>query len=368
MANPVRILVGLSLCAVCCVGCGGGGGEAGDATDAFAGTWHYAGYLGEVIPPAPAVVTLDFGEVVADGYGGFGLTHRQNANTTVGGTTTEAGLAYTLAFDGSLTWTLAPTATQPALGGALSTAGRLGLLSAVTVGSVPSVRVLVRRGGSFAASSLTGEYHTVSLAFLPPSDTGYVGTTDFDGVGAGTGSGTTNREGLHQAVTSTSTYAVTPQGDLTFSQSTIVLEGGILAGGDVAVVAGGTTTGETTALRLFVRESTSASLLTFSGVYHAVALLTRDTGYVTLAGDLEADGAGGWTADFKAKAIGAYEDASGLLNSGTYTVAPDGRLLVKFGTGAMEYVGGVSPDGSFATAGGPVNTSEDPALWVLVRR
>lgn len=365
--SPLRGLSACVLAALLCAACGGGGGGGGGPPlDAFAGTWHYAGYITDFSSPNPAAITADFGTVVADGVGGFDLTHGTNTNTVVGGSSTDTGLAYELPADGTLSWTLAPPAGQPVLGGALS--GGLGLLSSVTPPPIPSLRVLVRRAGTFSAATLAGDYHTVSLAYLDPSDIGYVGTTTFDGIGASTGSGTTNREGLHQAATPAYSYTVTPQGDLTLTGATIGLEGGVLAGGDVAVAAGGTTTGQTTTLELFVRESTSASLLTFAGEYLLVAVITSGTEDGTLFGMLVADGAGGWTGDFQLKVAGAVGDASPGTESGTYSVASDGALSIAFTGAPTPFEGGVSPDGSFAVAGGPLTGSTLPMLWVLLRR
>jgi len=52
---------------------------------------------------------------------------------------------------------------------------------------------------------------------------------------------------------------------------------------------------------------------------------------------------------------------------GSYAVTPDGGLTFQYSLFPIPYEGGITADGSFAVAGGPLVGTQVPGLWIFVR-
>lgn len=197
--------------------------------------------------------------VTFDGLGGANQTLFGNGNGSVNPTPMDTAQTYTVAADGTTTYTFGPWATQ----GGILLGGDLVVLTGATVAGDPTcLFVLIRQSTAASASTLSGNYHIgaffADAGAPPPSFSSFTGTGSSDGVSTLTTNvgGTINVDGVVTswplAVTNDS-YTVSADGTLTLATAGTTLVGGVSPTGDYAVLSGGTTAGSLPQLWFLVR-------------------------------------------------------------------------------------------------------------------
>lgn len=346
-------------------GCGSGGAVVVVPPGAlFTGPYFLLAFLGD--DDTPDEGRAIWGDFSADGAGGmsFGAAS-SNANGVTASGGGGAGL-YTLDASGVLEWQT-PSAL-PFYRGGLSSDGAVCGLTSVSAPLPPLLVLGLRRGGTFDAASLAGTWHAVGFSYDHGAllDVSWWGTVDFDGAGTGTASRTTNTAGgIAGPAMNAGAYVVAPDGTLHYTHFGAPLQGGILAGGGLAVLTGTTTAGGWPTLLILVRAATAATAATLTGTYHAVGMEAPNAGvpewrsYLTTAA---ADGAGSITIHT------GLSNSDGMVaaqpgGTTTYGVAANGALTVAGGT----QVGGVSASGRFAAFAGGTGAGNAPNVWFLLR-
>jgi hypothetical protein len=364
----IRIGRGLTIAAAALLAaCGGGGGGSGGGADEplsnadLAGTFFFVDLEGRGVRASTSGFT---GEFAADGLGGVATTYDVNVDGVVTGPL-DFDFLYDVAADGALTFRSDPGGDPFGVGG-FARDGSCALLSGLSRGSQSHATVLLRKGGTYDRSSLSGAYHVAGMFGLPAGGTqGFGGDGAFDGAGDGRLTITMNGMGSVFAGTiGDFTYAVAADGASTLDVG-LSLRGGVVDDGELAVWGGSLTPDESTALLFAVRRAASASNATFRGAYWAVGL-RRDVAssrYVSTVGTATADGLGSVTFSLATNFDGIVTPPSSSTVG--YTVAPDGRLLFD---GSPALLGGISADGRFACAGGGTTTGDDPMVLVLRRK
>lgn len=202
-----------------------------------------------------------WGTVTFDGLGGANQTISFNGNGTVVGPSPNMAEIYTVAADGTTTYTFGPPLR---IQGGVLLGGDLVVLTGATVAAgPPCLFVLIRQSAAASASTLSGNYH-IGAFFAdappapPPNYSSFTGTGSSDGVSTLTTNvgGTINIDGgvtsFPLAVTNDS-YTVSADGTLTLTTVGTTLVGAVSPTGAYAVVAGGTTTGSLPQLWFLVR-------------------------------------------------------------------------------------------------------------------
>jgi hypothetical protein len=259
--------------------------------------------------------------------------------------------------------------------GGISRGGEVAAIATTSPTATRSnVFCFLEKGAGLSAATLSGAYHFGYFemdATLPASHVGTVGTVTFNGAGgASLDSDVANADGFispFDIPPAPITYAVAADGTLTTGPSGVLLHGGVLPGGDFAILSGGTVAGEDPAGLVLVRQQASASVASLQGIFTIVGV-AYDLGLATIesvTGTFTADGAGAY--GFQGT---LHRPATGITafgpNAGTYAVAANGQVTVN--AGGLQLRGAVSPNGEFAFFGGSITAGEDPQLYVLVRR
>jgi hypothetical protein len=352
--------------------CGGSGGGGGAPVVVVVGNEDFVGTYFAVLKAGREAGGPDArgatGTLTADGAGNASHTQTINDSGVVTGPTTTL-YDFAVAADGSLELSLAGTVFAR---GGIPAHGDVALLASAAPGAFPGLIVLARRRGLHDETSLAGTYHFVELLFgsLGGASVAFTGTTTFDGLGGASTTSTGNSMGLvASGITGSATYTVIGDGTSTYTPAALgppTQEGGVVAGGAVALWGGSTNDGQSPVVTVVIRESTGAGLATLEGAYWLV-LLERDAGtgeFRSLHGTATADGAGALTLLATSNVEGVL--APEPLQTTTYTVSPIGRLTVDAGGSAL--VGGVSQDGSFAALGGGTAPGSNPTLAILARK
>jgi hypothetical protein len=361
MRSAAARRTGMAALTVLLAACGGGsGGGANDPlSDAdLAGTYFFVELEGR----GTAASTSGFtGAVEADGLGQAVMNYDVNVDGDVTGPH-DLEFLYDVAADGGLAF---HTAGAPFSVGGLARDGSSALLAGLSPGSQSHAVVLLRKGGSYDPSSLSGTYHLAGMIGLDGGTRTFGGEADFDGAGDGQLTVTTNGMGTVTAGASENfTYDVSTDGTSTISLGAS-LRGGVVDDGELAVWGGALTPGQGTALFLAVRSAASAGLATFRGEYWAVGL-RRDLAsgrYVSTFGTATSDGLGNVAFSLATNFDGTVTPPT--ASTATYTVGAEGTLFL---TGTPSLLGGISADGRFACAGGGTTDGEDPAVLVLRRK
>jgi len=218
-------------------------------------TYHLSGFCSS----ATADTSL-WGTVTFDGLGGANETLSLNINGTIGGPVPNTAQIYTVAADGTTSYTFHPAhiATQ----GGILPGGDLVVLTGATVAGPPCLVVLIRQSAAASASTLSGNYHIgaffADVGAPPPSFSSFTGTSSSDGVNTLTTNvgGTIDVDGVvgpWPPLVTNDAYTVMTDGTLTLTTGGTTLVGGVSPTGDYAVVAGGTTTGSLPQLWFMVR-------------------------------------------------------------------------------------------------------------------
>ncbi len=227
--------------------------DLGSLTD----TYHVSGFC------SSAAGDVSFwGSTIFDGLGGANQTFSQNTNGSLSGPFPSMPETYTVAADGTTTYTLVSVAPQQ---GGILLGGDLVVLTGSTTAApaITCLVVLIRQSTAASASTLSGNYHIGALfadapPAPPPDFSSFTGTGSSDGVGTLTTNvgGTINVDGVvttwPPAVTNES-YTVSANGTLTLTTAGTTLVGGVSPTGDYAVVSGGTTMGSLPRLWFLVR-------------------------------------------------------------------------------------------------------------------
>ena len=191
-----------------------------------------------------------WGTVVFDGLGGATDSFTLNNNGALAPPLLLGHQTYTVAADGTTTYTLA--AANYATQGGILQGGDLVVLAGETVAGPTQtcIVVLIRQSTAASASTFSGNYHigafVADAGAPPPSFSSFTGTSSADGVGMLTTNvgGTINVDGIvgpwPPAVTNDA-YTVSAIGTLTLTTAGTTLVGAVSPTGDFAVVAGGTT-------------------------------------------------------------------------------------------------------------------------------
>jgi cysteine-rich repeat protein len=221
----------------------------------LSGTYHLSGFC---IDGASDVAF--WGAVTFDGNGGASEELYGNANGSVVGPTPATAQTYTVAADGTTTYTLG-SVNRPNKGGILP-GNDLVVLAGPTDGEAPCLLVLIRRSTAATASTLSGNYHVAALladtGTPPPSFSSFTSTGSSDGVSTVTTNtgGTINIDGAVGAwppVTLNDSYTVGPDGTLSVTLVSTTLVGAVSPTGDYAVLSGGTNPGSMPELWFLVR-------------------------------------------------------------------------------------------------------------------
>lgn len=358
--------------------CGGSGGTTPVADDPasdpeptiLAGPYH-------VVQRSAANGTLlsIWGTTFADGFGLADRTLRTNANGVVSGYVDEPPFGYREPDAGLLEFDLPAPADGVACEGGITATGEVAALSTMAEGNIPSIRLLIRRAGTFVGNELDGTYHTVIALQSPSSPTvgGYGEATFSDGMHGVIDWAPFNVDGSVSGAIPPAwplAHLLAPDGFVRMVHATLgSFDGGVLAGGELCVVGGGHRadgSGAASMTLVFLRKAAGMTQASLSGTYTAVGIdRSPTTGHHrSWSGTLTADGSGG--IDFCPH---ANDEGTPLLSfrlDCSYTVDPDGRLT--FSWGGKVFRGGVSASGDYATFGGAIDNGSPPGLFFLIRR
>jgi len=213
-----------------------GGGSFTNAT--LAGTYYVVGYGWSPGGGTPFNYSYT-GTMNANGSGAWALNVTGNVDGTIVPGSTNSG-TYSIAADGTGTFT--DTSAIVAQGGVLAS-GDIVVTSVMTAGVGCEILVGIRKGGIFNNALLQGPYRAIAFGSSPGiAASHYSLSTDatFDGAGNMTWTATQNAEGAISTIPVISeTYVVQADGTLTITNAGVGLtfNGGVLAGGSVAVAA-----------------------------------------------------------------------------------------------------------------------------------
>lgn len=363
VAVAVALLAGLLVLGTGACGSGGGGGEPGATPDAFFGDYWSSVFIGEDGTPDDG--RSQWGRWIASGFGAVvQFLFTENENGVIAGPSQGSSITYTLAAGGRLSLVAGGV---PFLAGGLASDGSAAAVAGVFAPFDPGIFLYCRRQGTFTTTSLAGLYHFVLFAydFTATNDIARWGTMTFNN-----GVITVNRmNNVSGAVSTTipfsANYFVAGDGQVDLTMSGETFRGGVLQGGDLAVLGGATANGGKPTILILVKGSTAASNATLSGTYHAVGIEAPVGGtpdwssYTTTA---DADGSGGLTINAGQRNDDGVVSALAPMTF-TYTVAADGTLSIAGGN----VVGGVSPTGRYAIYAGSTVPAQAPLLWFLLR-
>jgi cysteine-rich repeat protein len=218
-------------------------------------TYHLSAFCTNLANEVAAWGTSTF-----DGFGGADEVISVNTNGTVVGPSPNTAQTYTVAADGTTTYTFGG-GNLPIQGGILL-GGDLVVLSGTTTPDAPCLFVLIRQSTAASASTLSGDYHigafVADAGAPPPNFSSFTGTGSSDGVGTVTTNtgGTINVDGAvgpFPAAMTNDPYTVAADGTLSVTVGGTTLKGAVSPTGDYAVLAGGTTLGSFPQLWFFVR-------------------------------------------------------------------------------------------------------------------
>jgi cysteine-rich repeat protein len=218
-------------------------------------TYHLTAFCSSGANDAAAWATSTF-----DGLGGADEVISVNSNGTVAGPSPNTTQTYTVAADGTTTYTFG-AGHLPIQGGILL-GGDLVVLSGTTTPDAPCLFVLIRQSTAASASTLSGDYHIgaffADAGAPPPHFSSFTGTGSADGVSTVTTNtgGTINIDGVvgpFPAAMTNDSYTVAADGTLSVTIAGTTLVGAVSPSGDYAALAGGTTLGSFPQFWFFVR-------------------------------------------------------------------------------------------------------------------
>ena len=341
----------------------------------YNGTYFFVEFDGLTISSTPAAKAR-WGTLITEGggvhTGGEVWTNDQGA---VSGPTTPLTTKHYITEDRQFLW---GSLNSPSLVGRITADGSLGILGSVKVGVSPTLTIVGRvEGGPYDEASLSGIYHAGAV-FGDGATRGAIwGTTEFDGTGGADSVSDYNVEGsLFGLPPGSDTYTVSTDGRVTYglTDSDLSLEGQILQGGDLVILAGGAATPEFPVVVVLVRATSGADLSTFSGNYAFAAMLKGNPGWDANTGTAQSYGDGNATVLDLLGHDGdvTWDDWPESPFALPYTVSSDGILEAYVdgsvvGGGGMDTQGAVTDGGEFAFFSGSRAPGERPMLWFLLR-
>lgn len=352
--------------------CGGGGnGTVTGGSDAFNGTYFFGAFEGSA---GPAESRSHWGQLTANGAGMVPtITGSTNDEGTIGALGATP-FAYALGPAGQLNLMTGGGGVVDQQGG-ISASGSMAIAAGILASNDPSILFSLRKAGTFSNASLTGTYRYCMFFDWDSGtdgDSALWGTATFTpATGVVSFSHTINSDGI---VTGPhvlpETYTVAGDGTFTATLDGGSLAGGVLAGGQIAYLSGGTLGGGSRLLAVFVKQSTSASLATFAGAYHFVAMVANDgpapvPHWLSHTGTATSNNLGQLTFG----AITRLNDDGTIQTlpagaTANYTVAANGAMTMDGGGGAS---GGVAPDGGLAVVAGSTAGTQGPEFWIFLR-
>lgn len=373
----LRVLsIGSLALASACGGSGDGGGNPALDNSLFAGSYFASVFGGSMTVAVQYAATLA-GPWTAngDGTGSLGFT-LLNRNTSLLGLPPPVAATNLVAADGTFTATIG---TDTYVGG-VRAAGDVLALANVTAGDEPAMLLALRSDGVFSTASLVGTYHLGALSHSGGAQVvSVVGQVSFDGLGSMTATGpaaSVNANGVvGSAVFASATYSVAADGRMTLSGVGGSFTGAVLAGGDLALLAGSTSSGQAPSQAILIRSGGGLGDATFDGSYWVAGLQCTDppsaapaprfVQVTALHGSASANGAG-----FVSYPLTTLNVETAILTQGSshdYTVSADGTLTsivsaLPVGRGA------ISPDGRFAFLCGDVGGLLAPRLLFFARK
>jgi len=244
------------------------------------------------------------------------------------------------------------------------------LVLAGTVGvDDPAVVLTGRREGFFdGVGVLEGAWRLCAVTWSDGTDSlgTLFGDVVFDTVGAGNLVAEWNIEGTSVPPSAAlAVAALAGDGSLFLHVGGLLdLEGGVVRGGDVALLGGGIVSMQNPALFVLVRAGATATTSSLAGTWGVVGF-ERQAGmgdFSSSTGRAVADAAGNVS-------LTLTVDREGTIltpppSAATWSAGPDGALTL---TNGAVLVGGVSPNGDFAVVSGGTADGDDPALLLFVR-
>lgn len=341
----------------------------------YNGTYFFVEFDGLTISNTPAAQAR-WGTLITEGGGVYtGGEIWTNDQGAVSGPTTPPTTKHYITEDRLFT---VGSHSNPSLVGRITADGSLGILGSVKVGVSPTLMIVGRvEGGPYDEASLSGIYHAGAV-FGDGATRGAIwGTTEFDGTGGADSVSDYNVEGsLFGLPPGSDTYTVSTDGRVTYglTDSDLSLEGQILQGGDLVILAGGAVTPEFPVVVVLVRATSGADLSTFSGNYAFAAMLKGNPGWDANTGTAQSYGDGNATVLDLLGHDGdvTWDDWPESPFALPYTVSSDGILEAyvdgsAVGGGGMDTQGAVMDGGEFAFFSGSRAPGERPMLWFLLR-
>ena len=350
-------------------GCGGGGGGGGGngvvySNASLQGTYQLVCLGGS---QANSRMISVYGTLVADGAGMITGTTGQNDNGTPGALSTPAPEPYSVAADGTFTFS--------SLSGYVVQGGAMAVLAQITDMARPFLCVLIRREGTYDNSALWGDYH-MGLIGAVDSDarahwttTGMgMGPVAYDGMGVGTypdvqrnDDGTVGVQGGGNA-----NYSIAADGVVTLGATWEGTGLGAVEAGGAFMLVSGAAPGPGAMLPYmgcFIRGGGGLDDSALAGDYLLGGIqfdaTTRDV--AVRFGFVSADGAGTLSLDAVRRNTEGVV-ANELPVTIPYVVDPSGRVS------SPGVEGAVVGDGRLAFLSGSVSNGAGPTLVLLIRR
>jgi hypothetical protein len=350
-------------------GCGGAFGLGPAAPgpvvnpNSFFGGDHHVHWM--TVDWAAAQGRTRWGTVLSDGAGQFTGSWTTNTDGVLTGPTPLPLIGYSVQPDLSYSWSVGATEIAH---GRLAATHDLAALALDAPGSAPSIAFASRRDGLYSNASLTGTYHFGGFLYSAPghSTATYWGTITFDGAGTAATLLQVNAGGVVIAGAPPATYTVFADGRLVLTLGGgFPLAGGVIRGGDFAIVSGGTSAGNNPALFVMVRQGAAMTPANLAGTYGVVGL-RYDSGLAEIVGTtglLHANGAGGLTFDVTENVGGLvtphvmFAAPYAVLANGTLNMLVDGQNLR----------GGLSASGTVGMVSGGTAAGDDRVFYLLLR-
>ncbi len=257
-----------------------------------------------------------------------------------------------------------------ALQGGVSEDGSVAAAAAATPFIPPYLMLFTRAGSGYDNATVAGTYQFAAMSSTAVGNsTGALwGTITFDGAGGGNAEVTTNAEGaIVGPFVVPINYTVEPDGGLQLAiNGALILQGGIGADGEVALLGGGVIAGDNPTQYVLVRQGAGLADADLDGIYF-FAGLTQEVGsnlYGSISGHLLADGAGSafFTGYVNNQGDVTVEPPEPL----TTTVAGDGTISVTTGGGDV-FHGSLSASGRFGIFAGPDGPGTNPSFFFFFR-
>jgi hypothetical protein len=366
-----RLSVSLALLLLAACGGSGGGGTSTTAAvvgpDAlFQGSYHVTGIQGEQ-DGAESIASI-WGSASSAGDGVVALATGANRLGVILDPSAPEDISYSVGSD--RLFDLIPQ--LPGISffrGGITETGDVVSAAGILPGLPPTLFLMGRRGGTYDESSLSGTYRFARYGgtVIGPTNVAGWGSFTFDGAGGGAYEFSVNVEGAVFGANPLFTYDVAADGDLSLDLGGgFVVEGSIVAGGEILLASGGRTAGDNPVNYVLVRQGAGYVDADLEGQYFMLLLMhdPATSAYIAFTGILIADGAGANTflGLRNEDGIVTYSESDDVST----VVAPDGTVTFTT-SGGDTLLGGMSSDRRFLTAAGTTNAGGAPTFLFLHR-